>query len=85
MPWRSPPATGSTGWKLRVRDTGIGIAPEALARVFAPFTQADTSTTATSAGTGLGLSICRELAQRMGGDIEVTSTLGAGLDVHLTA
>jgi len=64
--------------ELRVRDTGIGIAPDALARVFAPFTQADTSTTRNFGGTGLGLSICRELAQRMGGGIEVTSTVGAG-------
>jgi signal transduction histidine kinase/ActR/RegA family two-component response regulator len=63
---------------LRVRDTGIGIAPDAIARVFAPFTQADPSTTRNFGGTGLGLSICRELAQRMGGGIEVASTVGAG-------
>jgi CheY-like chemotaxis protein len=61
-----------------VRDTGIGIPPDAIARVFAPFTQADPSTTRNFGGTGLGLSICQQLAQRMGGGIEVTSTVGSG-------
>jgi hypothetical protein len=61
-----------------VRDTGIGVAPEAFARVFAPFTQADPSTTRNFGGTGLGLSITRELAQRMGGRVEVTSAVGTG-------
>jgi signal transduction histidine kinase/ActR/RegA family two-component response regulator len=73
-----PPDDGRHRLELRVRDTGIGIPPDALARVFAPFTQADPSTTRNFGGTGLGLSICRELAQRMGGGIDVTSTVGSG-------
>jgi signal transduction histidine kinase/CheY-like chemotaxis protein len=71
-------ANGRAELRLDVRDTGIGIAPDAIERVFAPFTQADTSTTRNFGGTGLGLSICRELAQRMGGGVEVASTPGAG-------
>jgi signal transduction histidine kinase/CheY-like chemotaxis protein len=64
--------------RMAVRDTGIGIPEEALARVFAPFTQAASDTTRKYGGTGLGLSICRELAHRMGGGLEVTSTVGVG-------
>ncbi len=61
-----------------VSDSGVGIAPEALARIFDNFEQADSSTTRRFGGTGLGLSICRRLAQMMGGDIEVSSLPGAG-------
>jgi PAS domain S-box-containing protein len=64
--------------ELIVRDTGIGMTPEATASVFGSFTQADASTTRRFGGTGLGLSICRELASLMGGDIGVESELGAG-------
>ncbi|OLE22422.1 MAG: hypothetical protein AUG44_24885 [Actinobacteria bacterium 13_1_20CM_3_71_11] len=75
----SEPVDG-TGCRLafHVSDTGIGIPADAIERIFAPFTQADASTTRTFGGTGLGLAICRQLAERMGGGIAVRSKLGAG-------
>ncbi len=72
--------------KLQVTDTGVGIEPHALERVFDKFTQADASTTRRFGGTGLGLAIARELVERMGGTIEVESRIGEGsiFRVHLT-
>ncbi len=64
--------------EISVWDTGIGIAPEALERIFNPFEQADGSTTRKYGGTGLGLPICQRLVRLMGGGIEVVSTPGAG-------
>lgn len=61
-----------------VRDTGIGIAPQAREKIFEPFSQADSSTTRAYGGTGLGLVICKRLAELMDGSIEVESTLGEG-------
>jgi CheY-like chemotaxis protein len=61
-----------------VSDSGIGIAPEARARLFKPFAQADASITRRYGGTGLGLSIVKRLAQLLGGEVVVTSMLGLG-------
>ena len=63
---------------LHVADNGIGMAPETLANLFAPFTQAEQSTQRRFGGTGLGLAICRRIVELMGGTIEASSTLGAG-------
>jgi signal transduction histidine kinase/DNA-binding response OmpR family regulator len=63
---------------LAVLDTGIGLTPEQMGRLFQEFVQADASTTRKYGGTGLGLSISRRFCQMMGGDITVKSEAGSG-------
>ena len=64
--------------KFSIRDTGIGIAPEAQKRIFESFSQADQSTTRRFGGTGLGTTIAKQLVELMGGKIGLESAVGLG-------
>ena len=71
-------ATGSLRLTFSVKDSGIGIAPDVLPRLFKPFVQADNTTTRRHGGTGLGLVISQRLVSFMGSSITVSSVLGQG-------
>ena len=78
----SCPAAGQI--RLEVRDTGIGMAPEAAAAVFQPFRQADSTTSRKYGGTGLGLAIIKQLVEMMGGNIVLHSVAGQGSSFAVT-
>lgn len=75
------PTTDSV--RIEVIDTGVGIAPEFHARVFERFAQADSSNNRQSGGTGLGLAICKELVEKMGGQIGFDSEFGKGSTFYI--
>ncbi len=77
---------GYSSGKLRIEviDTGIGMSREGLHRIFSPFSQADSDTTRLYGGTGLGLTLCRQLVERMHGQIQVDSKVGRGTHFTVT-
>ncbi|WP_304177828.1 ATP-binding protein [Phenylobacterium aquaticum] len=77
-------AAGRGRVEISVSDTGIGMTPDQVGRLFQAFSQADASTTRRFGGTGLGLSICRQLARMMGGGVSVESAPGQGSVFRLT-
>jgi len=79
LPADSSAASGASCWcAIRVEDAGVGIGEGDLDAIFQPFTQLDASLARAEEGSGLGLTIVRRLARLMGGDLSVTSRLGAG-------
>jgi PAS domain S-box-containing protein len=79
-----PAANGRLELSFEVADTGIGISPEGLDKLFTSFSQVDTSSTRSYGGTGLGLAISRRLAQAMDGDIAVRSVVDEGSTFTVT-
>ena len=75
---------GRATLEIAVSDTGVGMEPATIEKIFEPFTQADESTTRRFGGTGLGLAICRELTERMGGAVTVESRPNVGSTFRMT-
>ncbi|MEM9063348.1 MAG: ATP-binding protein [Pseudomonadota bacterium] len=76
--YRESAVEGRGVFQFRVQDTGIGIPPDRIGRLFQPFKQVDASTKRRYGGTGLGLAICKRLSELMGGGISVESEVGKG-------
>jgi len=85
LPALAPGRPESTRLLFAVRDTGIGIPPEAVGRLFQSFSQVDASTTRRYGGTGLGLVISQRLAEQMGGTMSVESEPGRGSTFRFSA
>ncbi|MEQ8960604.1 MAG: ATP-binding protein, partial [Coleofasciculus sp. C2-GNP5-27] len=83
---RITPSAATPHYRIQfaVKDTGIGIPPERLNRLFQPFSQIDSSTTRKYGGTGLGLAICKQLCEMMGGTMWVDSQEGVGSTFYFT-
>jgi len=71
-------------WQFQVRDTGIGLPPNAASYIYEPFRQVDGTDKRKYKGTGLGLAITKRLVERLGGSIEVVSELGKGSTFSIT-
>lgn len=80
-----PCGEAKTRLRVAVSDTGVGMTPEQMARLFQSFQQVDTELSRRLGGTGLGLSICRQLAELMGGEVGVDSVPGRGSTFWFTA
>ncbi len=79
-----PLLKGGQQVRISVRDSGIGIAEDALGSIFSPFTQADAQISRRFGGTGLGLALCKSLTDAMNGELSVESTLGQGSTFSVT-
>jgi two-component system sensor histidine kinase/response regulator len=82
---RETPSPDGVELQFSVRDSGIGMSPAQVQKLFEPFSQADASTTRVYGGTGLGLAICKRLVELMGGAISATSAPGRGSEFVFTA
>ncbi|HET9314154.1 MAG TPA: sensor histidine kinase, partial [Vicinamibacteria bacterium] len=70
--------------RVRVRDHGPGLSPDARRRLFEPFSKSDAEAAASAPGLGLGLALCRSLARAQGGDLELEDAAGGGAAFVLT-